>query len=411
MADLHVDSFGMINPFVIASSPATRGADSVLKSAEARPGAIVLRNYGHGMGGGGFIYPSADTMYKGQQAFHSHAVGTQLPDTMSTLEEYCEHVKRIKREMDSDIKLWVSIGHYSNIVKNPDWKKDWVKQAIELERAGADAFELHFNTPGVAVAGERQFNYYQLVYSATKLIRETCPNMPIMVKLAVENCDTLTAMREAISAGATAVGPTARWKGFYFDLNWKETEARPGSGYGGTQANPIVCYTVAEARSKGITAPMYAGGGVFSYENALRLIMAGSDIVQLGALACSGGVGAVKTLIRQFDKWMDEHGYPDMPSLTGDALKLFNLPQEDTKKRQNMLGEAYKVTQVNTDKCIGCSRCRDVCWYDGIEIKDRKAQKKEGCIGCGYCFQVCPTGALYVDKKGILSSFFDKKDN
>ena len=51
MANLHVDAFDMINPFVIASSPATRGADNVLKSAESRPGAIVLRNYGHGMGG------------------------------------------------------------------------------------------------------------------------------------------------------------------------------------------------------------------------------------------------------------------------------------------------------------------------------------------------------------------------
>ena len=48
MAALYVKKFDMINPFVVASSPATQGALNVLKSAKMRHGAIVLRNYGHG---------------------------------------------------------------------------------------------------------------------------------------------------------------------------------------------------------------------------------------------------------------------------------------------------------------------------------------------------------------------------
>lgn len=407
MADLHSDAFDMINPFVIASSPATRGADNVLRCAECRPGAIVLRNFGHGIGGGSFIYPSADAMYKGQQAFHSHAVGTQKTDSLDSLEKYCEEVRKIKKNISSDIKLWVSIGHYSDIVKGGDWDKDWKNQARELKNAGADAFELHFNTPGVAVAKDRQFNYYQLVYNCTKMIRETEPSVPVMVKLAVEACDPLTAIRQAVAAGASAVGPTARWKGFYFDLDWKGTEARPGAGYGGTQSNPIVCYAVAEARSKGIDIPMFAGGGVFSYDQALRYVMAGSDMVQLGALACAGGLGAVKRVIKGFGDWMDKNGYPDIKSLKGDALKLFNMDPAFAKARQNKLGEAYRTAQVDTDKCIGCSRCSDVCWYDGIRVQNRKAAKTENCIGCGYCFQVCPTGALFVEKKKILASAFE----
>ena len=34
MADLYVKKFDMINPFVVASSPATQGALNVLKSAK-----------------------------------------------------------------------------------------------------------------------------------------------------------------------------------------------------------------------------------------------------------------------------------------------------------------------------------------------------------------------------------------
>ncbi|MCF0262587.1 MAG: 4Fe-4S binding protein, partial [Sphaerochaetaceae bacterium] len=238
----------------------------------------------------------------------------------------------------------------------------------------------------------------------TKMIKETSPNIPVMVKLAVENCDTLTAIRGAVANGADAVGPTARWKAFYFDLDWKRTQARPGAGYGGTQATPLVCYTVAEARSKGITVPMFAGGGVFSYDQALRLIMAGSDMVQLGALACSGGATACANLMKQFESWMDKNGYPDIKSLKGDALKLFNMDSDFAKKRTTLMGDAYKAVKVDQEKCIGCGRCYDVCWHDAINIQDKKAIKGDKCIGCGYCFQVCPVKALDIDQGSVLAS-------
>ena len=408
MADLYVKSLDMINPFVVASSPATQGARNVLKSAKMRPGAITLRNFGHGSGGGSYFGPSAKAAFAGEACFHSHAVGRQIPDSIDTLEKYCEEVRTIKREMDSDIKLWVSVGHYSDIVKGGNWEKDWTNQAKEVKLAGADAIELHFNTPGVAVAKDRVFNYYELIRHSTQLIKNAVGDTKVMVKLAVEGCDVLTSMRIAQAAGADAVGPTARWKAFYMDLDWKRTQPRPGSGYGGTQATPLVCYAVAEGRNNGIRLPIYAGGGVFSYDQAARLIMAGSDCVQLGALACSGGTMACKKLISDLNKWMDEAGYPDIESLRGDALTLFNMSGDFAKERQNKLGDAYQQAQVVAEKCVGCSRCQDVCWHEGIDLKDRKAFKTDKCIGCGYCFQVCPTGALQVDAGAILAEPFMK---
>ncbi len=407
MADLHVECFDMINPFVIASSPATRGADNVVKSSKCHPGAITMRNFGHGMGGGGFFYPSAEAALKGQPAFHSHAVGRQCPDTLSSLDEYCEEVRRARRDMYPETKLWASVGHYHDIEKYPDWKDRWKREAREVVSAGADAIELHFNTPGVATASDRQFNYYQLIRICTEMIKKEVPNTPVMVKLAIEDCDCLTSIREAVAAGADAVGPTARWKAFYFDLDWKTTQPRPGAGYGGTQANPLVCFEIADARTRGIDIPIYAGGGVFSYDQALRYIMAGAEMVQLGAIACSGGIMQCERIIRQCSEWMDKNGYPDMKSLKGAALQLFNMSGDFAKKRQNRLGDAYRTTDVIQDKCIGCGRCEDVCWYKGIALEGKKAHKTDACIGCGYCFQVCPTKALNVEAGRILKEAFE----
>lgn len=408
MADLYVKEFDMINPFVVASSPATQGADNVLKSAAMRPGAIVLRNFGHGAGGGSYIGPDCKAMFAGQMSIHSHAVGRQVKDTISTLEQYCVEVQKIKRGMDSDIKLWVSVGHYSDIVAGGSWEKDWARQAKELKLAGADAIELHFNTPGVAVAKDRIFDYHQLLRHSIELMKKTVPDLPIMAKLAMESCDVLTSIRIAQAAGAAAAGPTARWKGFYFDLDWRTTQARPGAGYGGTQATPLVCYSIAEARTTGMTIPLYGGGGVFSFDQAARIIMAGGQAVQLGALACSGGTMVCKKVISDLNSFMDQNGYTDMNSLCGDALKLFQMKQDLTSIRQNRLSDAYQQSEVG-DSCIGCGRCVDVCWHGGIKIQDRAAAKTDRCIGCGYCFQVCPAGALHVEKEKILASVFEEQ--
>ncbi|MBQ2817158.1 MAG: 4Fe-4S binding protein [Clostridia bacterium] len=407
MAQLYVKKFDMINPFVVAASPATQGAINVLKTAKMRPGAITMRNFGHGAGGGSFVGGGEKAIYGGGQVYHSHAAGTSLPDIVDSLEKYCEEVKLAKSKLDSDIKLWVSVGHYSDIVAGGDWQNEWVRQAKELELAGADALELHFNTPGVATMGGRLFDYYHLVTHCTHMIKSVV-KIPVMVKLAVENCDALVSITNATIARADAVGPTARWKAFTFDLDFKRSQPNPGGGYGGTQATPIVCNTVAEARSKGITTPMYAGGGVFNYENAARILMSGSEMVQFGALACSAGPMACKRVIDQLDKWMDENGYATIDELTGAALELYNMPKAKAQFRIKAVANEYKAAQIDMSKCIGCGRCADVCWNYALDMDGRTPVKTDKCIGCGYCFQVCPTGALACDIGGTLKKAYDE---
>ena len=410
MADLSVKALDLTNPFIIASSPATQGVSAALKSAAALPGAIVMRNFGHGAGGGSMLIPSANALRAGRDVAQSHAIGLGTTDGFSSLEAFCRAVSTVRREMPQSVKLWVSIGQYSDTVKpGIDWEALWTRQAIEVERAGADALEVHFNTPGVAVARDRIYDFYRLIYNTTKMIKKVA-GIPVMVKLPVECCDPQRAMESALHGGADAVGPTARWKAFIFDLDWKRSQAPAGSGYGGTQMLPIICYTVAQARLHGIGLPMFAGGGVFSYDAAAKLIMAGSQAVQLGSLACCLGPKAAGRLIRRFEAWMDENGYPDIDSLLGQALNLFHLPDDLSAERVRRLGTAYRETAVDPDLCEGCGTCADVCWFDAISIETGKAAKGEACIGCGYCFQVCPTGALRVPAGDILASVFEESE-
>jgi dihydropyrimidine dehydrogenase (NAD+) subunit PreA len=409
VVDLSVRALGLANPFVVAASPATHGAFAVLKSASARPGAVTMRNLGHGAGDGSLVLPSTDEMGAGRHAIQSHALGARLQDPFPSLEAYCVAISQVRREMPDEVKLWVSIGHFRDLTTpGRDWQRDWVREAAEIERAGADAVELHFNTPGVVVSGNRLYDYYRLVYTATQVIKRAV-DVPVLVKLPVESCDPLRAMEAALHGGADAVGPTARWKGFVFDLDWRRSLATPGGGYGGSQALPVIAYVVAEARMNGVQAPMYAGGGVFSWEAAAKLIMAGSQCVQLGSLACCLGPEAVARTIAGLATWMEDAGYPSVDALCGEALQLFTMPAAVAQERQARLESAYREAQVDSTLCTGCEECVDVCWYDALSMADGLAVKGDACVGCGYCAQVCPTGALDVPAGDVVASVFAER--
>ncbi|MDO5664906.1 MAG: [Fe-Fe] hydrogenase large subunit C-terminal domain-containing protein [Bacteroidia bacterium] len=58
--------------------------------------------------------------------------------------------------------------------------------------------------------------------------------------------------------------------------------------------------------------------------------------------------------------------------------------------------------QIDTDQCIGCSHCMQVCPTQAIRIIVGHADiMPERCVDCGECYRVCPVGAIYVEDDGL----------
>lgn len=61
------------------------------------------------------------------------------------------------------------------------------------------------------------------------------------------------------------------------------------------------------------------------------------------------------------------------------------------------LFHAPTVAKVSPALCTGCGMCVDVCPYDAIELKDRKAEVNDVlCEGCGTCTATCLRSAIQV---------------
>ncbi|MGE4568217.1 MAG: DUF362 domain-containing protein [Bacteroidales bacterium] len=54
------------------------------------------------------------------------------------------------------------------------------------------------------------------------------------------------------------------------------------------------------------------------------------------------------------------------------------------------------LPEVNSDECVGCGTCIDVCRAGAISVvKDKAVINPELCIGCRACEKVCPMDAIH----------------
>ena len=53
------------------------------------------------------------------------------------------------------------------------------------------------------------------------------------------------------------------------------------------------------------------------------------------------------------------------------------------------------IPKINTEKCIACGKCAEVCQYNALAfVKEKVLVFGELCHGCGSCELICPVGAI-----------------
>ncbi|MCL2775106.1 MAG: 4Fe-4S binding protein [Oscillospiraceae bacterium] len=73
--------------------------------------------------------------------------------------------------------------------------------------------------------------------------------------------------------------------------------------------------------------------------------------------------------------------------------------------------------ELNSEKCIGCGRCTEVCPHGVFDMAEDKAYitDKDMCMECGACALNCPVNAIEVNAgvgcaAAIIMSWFTGKE-
>ncbi len=58
--------------------------------------------------------------------------------------------------------------------------------------------------------------------------------------------------------------------------------------------------------------------------------------------------------------------------------------------------------KIDTDKCMGCSKCVKMCPTENIIIEDNKAKGKDKCTVCYRCVNLCPEQAITILGRTVI---------
>lgn len=307
------------NPLVPSASPLMRDMDTVLRLEDAGAAAVVMHS----------LFEE-ELLAEEEQAVRFLLHGSLghaeaecfLPDHgswQSGLDAYLEQLTRLKRRLE--IPVVASLNGTS--------LSGWVELGRELERAGADALELNVYhiaadplVSGQAVEG-RYLNLLTELRAQVKL--------PIVMKLSPYFSSLPFFIRELERAGADGVALFNRFYQPDIDLEHRIISHQLHLSRPEEALLRIRWLAILHGRV-GLT--LAATGGVHSHAEALKMLLAGADVVHLTSVLLQHGPARLGEILEQMRRWLQEKEYASVRELKG-SMSQKHLPDPSALERAN----------------------------------------------------------------------------
>ena len=131
---------------------------------------------------------------------------------------------------------------------------------------------------------------------------------------------------------------------------------------------------------------------MFDHRDIVEFIMTGADIVEVGSVLMIKGMKWLPSMIRGLERFMDEHGYPDIKSMYGIASDAAATDYSDQFAKDRV------HARVNAETCQNptCNVCVQMCFYEALsqDPAGKIAVHEDKCIGCELCMDVCPFDSI-----------------
>lgn len=192
--------------------------------------------------------------------------------------------------------------------------------AKEISKANPDLIEVNISCPNVEAEFGRPFGTDPQIASQVTKIVKTNTNIPIIIKLSPNVTNIIDIAKAVEQAGADAisaintVGP-----GMIIDTKTaKPILANKIGGISGPAIKPIAVRCVYQIYQN-VKIPIIGIGGITNGNDAVEMMMAGAQAVQIGSAVYYRGVEVFKKLTEEIEKFMAEEGYSNIKEIIGKA--------------------------------------------------------------------------------------------
>lgn len=214
----------------------------------------------------------------------------------------------------------------------------WVRYAKLFEEAGADAVELNVyevpTDPEVdADAVER--GVVHLVGAVRREVR-----VPLAVKIGPYFSAPANMARRLASAGADGLVLFNRF--LHPDIDLETLRVAPALHMSAPEEARLALRWIAILRGR-VKLSLAATGGAHSAEDALRLLLAGADVVTFASALLEKGPAHLRRLTAEIRRWMEEREYASVEQMKG-SLSLQACPDPKAYVRGNYMRALLSYT-------------------------------------------------------------------
>ncbi len=304
MIDFSTDYLGLKlkNPLVPSSSPLSKHIDTLVQLEDAGAAAVVL----HSLYEEELIAEDAMTdRFLLHADLHDGEATGFLPDHgqyESSLDHYLAHLQKAKARLSIPV-----IASLNGVTPS-----GWVDLGKELQEAGADALEL--NVYHVAADPLESGDLVEGRYVALLHELKSVVSIPIIMKLSPFFSSLPNLVKRLEASGASGVSLFNRF--FQPDIDLDSLEMVDQLHLSSREEALLRIRWTAILRGQ-TSMTLAATGGVHGYEEAMKLLLAGADVVHLASCLLEHGPGRLSQILQDMKDWMIEREYSSVAQLKG----------------------------------------------------------------------------------------------
>ncbi|MEG1449058.1 MAG: dihydroorotate dehydrogenase [Oscillospiraceae bacterium] len=230
-----------------------------------------------------------------------NSVGLQNPGVEHFINNYLPYLKQ------KDTVLIANIAG-SNV-------SDYCQMAEILSETDIHMLELNISCPNVKEGGVAFGVKCDSVAHIVKEVKKYAKK-PLMVKLSPNVTDIAEIAKAAESEGADALSLINTLLGMRIDINSRHPILKNNvGGLSGGAVFPVAVRMVWQVKNA-VNIPIVGMGGISTAEQAIEMMLAGANAVQVGAAVFTDPYAPVK-IIDGMNKWLDEKGIKDINEIVG----------------------------------------------------------------------------------------------
>jgi len=194
---------------------------------------------------------------------------------------------------------------------------EFADAAAAIKGANIAALEVNASCPNLE---DRSSIFAHSASATSEIVNATkVAGVPLWVKLSPNTPDLVAIAGAAIEAGADALVLVNTVVGLAIDIENRSTAlGNGGGGVSGPGILPIALRAVYECRVAYPQIPIVGVGGISSGEDAVAMMMAGANAVEVGT-ATFANPRAPWIIQNQLEKWLQKHSVSSVSEIIGAA--------------------------------------------------------------------------------------------